>query len=99
MTTVDKIEIEKFSRMAQDWWNPNGKFKPLHLFNPPRISFIRDKLIIIRPAYLLFYWLHNIYNLFCTLQNKIALIINEEVYGFTDFRKTRVGNWRQSRIR
>ena len=61
--------------------------------------FIRDKLIIIRPVYLLFYWIHNIYNLFCTLQNKIALIINEEVYGFTDFRKTRVGNWRQSRIR
>ena len=45
MTTVDKIEIEKFSRMAQDWWNPNGKFKPLHLFNPARISFIKDKLI------------------------------------------------------
>ena len=31
--------------MAQDWWNPNGKFKPLHLFNPTRISFIKDKLI------------------------------------------------------
>ena len=45
MTTVDKTEIEKFSKMARDWWNPNGKFKPLHLFNPPRISFIRDKLI------------------------------------------------------
>ena len=45
MTTVDKIEIEKFSKMAADWWNPNGKFKPLHLFNPARISFIKDKLI------------------------------------------------------
>ncbi len=45
MTTVDKIEIEKFSKMAQDWWNPKGKFKPLHLFNPTRISFIKDKLI------------------------------------------------------
>ena len=45
MTTVDKIEVEKFSRMAQDWWNPKGKFKPLHLFNPARISFIKDKLI------------------------------------------------------
>ena len=45
MTTVDKKEIEKFSRMAADWWNPNGKFKPLHLFNPARISFIKDKLI------------------------------------------------------
>ena len=31
--------------MAKDWWNPNGKFKPLHLFNPARIEFIREKLI------------------------------------------------------
>ena len=45
MTTVDKIEIEKFSKMARDWWNPKGKFKPLHLFNPTRIGFIKDKLI------------------------------------------------------
>ena len=45
MTTVDKIEIEKFSKMAKDWWNPNGKFKPLHLLNPARIEYIKDKLI------------------------------------------------------
>ena len=45
MTTVDKTEIEKFSRLAKDWWNPKGKFRPLHLFNPARISFIKDKLI------------------------------------------------------
>ena len=45
MTTVDKKEIEKFSKMAEDWWDPNGKFKPLHLFNPARIEFIREKLI------------------------------------------------------
>jgi len=45
LTTIDKIEIEKFSRMAKDWWNPNGKFKPLHLFNPARIEFIKEKLI------------------------------------------------------
>ena len=45
MTTIDKIEIEKFSKMAEDWWNPNGKFKPLHLFNPVRIEFIKKKLI------------------------------------------------------
>ena len=45
MTTVDKKEIEKFSRLAKDWWNPNGKFKPLHLLNPVRISFIKNKLI------------------------------------------------------
>jgi len=43
--TVDKKEIEKFSRMAKEWWNPNGKFKPLHLFNPARIKFIKEKLI------------------------------------------------------
>ena len=45
MTTVDKSEIEKFSKLAKDWWNPKGKFRPLHLFNPARISFIKDKLI------------------------------------------------------
>jgi len=45
LTTVDKIEIEKFSRMAQDWWDPNGKFRSLHLFNPVRIKFIKEKLI------------------------------------------------------
>ena len=45
MTTIDKIEIEKFSKLAKDWWNPNGKFKPLHLFNPSRIEFIKEKLI------------------------------------------------------
>ena len=45
MTTVDKIEIEKFSKMARDWWNPKGKFRPLHLFNPTRIAFIKEKLI------------------------------------------------------
>jgi|TARA_B110000881_G_scaffold51459_1_gene43708 2-polyprenyl-6-hydroxyphenyl methylase/3-demethylubiquinone-9 3-methyltransferase len=45
LTTVDKKEIEKFSALSKDWWNPNGKFKPLHLFNPTRISFIKNKLI------------------------------------------------------
>jgi len=45
LTTVDKIETEKFSKLAEDWWNPNGKFKPLHLFNPIRIKFIKDKII------------------------------------------------------
>ena len=45
MSTVDKIEIEKFSKLANEWWNPNGKFKPLHLFNPVRIEFIKEKLI------------------------------------------------------
>ena len=45
MTTVDKTEIEKFSKMASEVWNKNGKFKPLHLFNPARIEFIKNKLI------------------------------------------------------
>jgi len=45
LTTVDKTEVEKFSRLAKDWWNPNGKFRPLHLFNPARIKFIKEKLI------------------------------------------------------
>ena len=45
MTTIDKIEIENFSKLAKDWWDPNGKFRPLHLFNPARIAFIKDKLI------------------------------------------------------
>ena len=45
MSTVNKIEIEKFSKIAHEWWNPNGKFKPLHLFNPSRIKFIKEKLI------------------------------------------------------
>jgi 2-polyprenyl-6-hydroxyphenyl methylase / 3-demethylubiquinone-9 3-methyltransferase len=44
-STVDKIEVEKFSKLAKDWWNPNGKFKPLHVFNPLRIKFIKEKLI------------------------------------------------------
>ena len=46
MTTVDKTEIEKFSKLARDWWNPDGKFKPLHLFNPTRINFIKEKINI-----------------------------------------------------
>ena len=45
MSTIDKIEIEKFSKLAKDWWNPQGKFRPLHLFNPIRIKFIKEKLI------------------------------------------------------
>ena len=45
MSTIDKTEIEKFSKLAKDWWNPEGKFRPLHLFNPVRIKFIKEKLI------------------------------------------------------
>jgi len=43
--TINKKEIEKFSKIAEEWWDPNGKFKPLHKFNPIRIKYIRDKII------------------------------------------------------
>ena len=43
--TINKKEIEKFSKIAQEWWNPNGKFKPLHKFNPTRIAYIKDNII------------------------------------------------------
>ncbi len=43
--TLDKKEIEKFSKIAEEWWNPAGKFKPLHKFNPIRIKYIKDNLI------------------------------------------------------
>ncbi len=43
--TINKKEIEKFSRIAEEWWNPEGKFKPLHKFNPIRIAYIRDNII------------------------------------------------------
>ncbi len=42
--TVNKKEIEKFSKIAEEWWNPNGKFKPLHKFNPVRISYIKESI-------------------------------------------------------
>ena len=43
--TIDKKEIEKFSKIAEEWWNPTGKFKPLHKFNPIRIKYIKENLI------------------------------------------------------
>ena len=43
--TINKEEIEKFSKIAEEWWNPEGKFKPLHKFNPIRISYIKDNII------------------------------------------------------
>ena len=44
-STINKEEIEKFSKIAEEWWNPEGKFKPLHKFNPIRISYIKDNII------------------------------------------------------
>ncbi len=43
--TINKKEIEKFSKIADEWWDPNGKFKPLHKFNPIRITYIKDNII------------------------------------------------------
>ena len=41
-TTINKEEIQKFSKLAKEWWDVNGKFKPLHMFNPVRIEYITD---------------------------------------------------------
>ena len=43
--TINKQEIAKFSKIASEWWNPEGKFKPLHKFNPIRIKYIKDNII------------------------------------------------------
>ena len=45
MSSVNKKEIEKFSNMADEWWDPHGKFKPLHKFNPIRIEYIKENII------------------------------------------------------
>ena len=44
MTTINKEEIQKFSKLADEWWDVKGKFKPLHLFNPIRIEYIKEKI-------------------------------------------------------
>jgi len=43
-STINKEEIQKFSKLAEEWWDLNGKFKPLHMFNPIRIEYITDKI-------------------------------------------------------
>src|SRR4030081_1467926 len=42
-TSVDEAEVERFSALAAEWWNPRGKMAPLHKFNPVRIGYIRDQ--------------------------------------------------------
>ncbi|HEV7275528.1 MAG TPA: bifunctional 2-polyprenyl-6-hydroxyphenol methylase/3-demethylubiquinol 3-O-methyltransferase UbiG [Devosiaceae bacterium] len=44
-TTINDEELAKFSALAEQWWDPNGKFKPLHKFNPVRLAYIRDKVL------------------------------------------------------
>jgi 2-polyprenyl-6-hydroxyphenyl methylase / 3-demethylubiquinone-9 3-methyltransferase len=43
-TTIDAAEVEQFSRIADEWWDPHGKFKPLHDINPLRIGWIKDRI-------------------------------------------------------
>ncbi len=43
-STVDPAEVERFSRIAEEWWDPAGKFAPLHKLNPVRIGYIRDRV-------------------------------------------------------
>ena len=44
-STINKSEISKFNKLAAEWWNPEGNFKPLHKFNPIRIKYIKDSII------------------------------------------------------
>lgn len=43
-TTIDQSEVDRFSAMAAEWWDPTGKFKPLHKFNPVRLTYIREQI-------------------------------------------------------
>ena len=45
MSTINKEEIQKFSNLATEWWDVNGKFKPLHMFNPIRIEYILEEVL------------------------------------------------------
>lgn len=42
-STIDQSEVDRFSAMAAEWWDPTGKFRPLHKINPVRLAYIRDK--------------------------------------------------------
>jgi len=44
-TTINPAEVEKFARMAEEWWDPKGKFRPIHKFNPTRLAYIRDQAL------------------------------------------------------
>ncbi|MEM7289757.1 MAG: bifunctional 2-polyprenyl-6-hydroxyphenol methylase/3-demethylubiquinol 3-O-methyltransferase UbiG [Pseudomonadota bacterium] len=43
-TTIDQDEVARFSALAAEWWNPSGKFKPLHKFNPVRLEYIKQRV-------------------------------------------------------
>src|SRR5436309_7115124 len=42
--SLDPAEVEKFSKLAAEWWNPKGKFAVLHVFNPVRLAFIKEQV-------------------------------------------------------
>src|SRR5215207_9142809 len=44
LSTLDPAEVEKFSQLAAEWWNPKGKFAVLHKFNPVRLGYIREQV-------------------------------------------------------
>ena len=44
-SSIDPAEVERFSKIAAEWWDPKGKFAPLHKFNPVRLAFIRDQAL------------------------------------------------------
>jgi 2-polyprenyl-6-hydroxyphenyl methylase/3-demethylubiquinone-9 3-methyltransferase len=44
-TTINTAEVEKFAAMAEEWWDPKGKFRPIHKFNPTRLAYIRDQAL------------------------------------------------------
>jgi 2-polyprenyl-6-hydroxyphenyl methylase/3-demethylubiquinone-9 3-methyltransferase len=44
-SSVDPADVERFSRIAAEWWDPKGKFAPLHRFNPVRLGFIREQAL------------------------------------------------------
>jgi 2-polyprenyl-6-hydroxyphenyl methylase/3-demethylubiquinone-9 3-methyltransferase len=43
-STIDQAEVDRFSAMAAEWWSPTGKFRPLHKFNPVRLTYIKEKI-------------------------------------------------------
>jgi 2-polyprenyl-6-hydroxyphenyl methylase/3-demethylubiquinone-9 3-methyltransferase len=45
-SSIDPKEVEQFSRIAAEWWDPKGKFAPLHKFNPCRLAFIREQALL-----------------------------------------------------
>ena len=44
MTNIDQQEVKKFSDIAEQWWNKDGNFKPLHVINPLRANYIKEKI-------------------------------------------------------